>query len=342
MAYKKITVEEHFSTPEHLEKLWDIFKKKYPDAKVVEEEKYIDSDIPFIPSLNKPYMAQFFNKLYDIGTKRLESMDRSNIDLQVLSLISPGVQVFETKTAIKLARSLNDKLSTAVQKNPARFAGLASIAPQEPDEAADELVRAVKDLGLKGAVINSHTKGEYLDDPKYWVIFEQAEKLNVPIYLHPRAPSPDMIKPYLGYPMLHSAMLGFGAETGLHAMRLMCSGVFDKFPGLKIILGHMGEALPFWLWRLDRIWKSPLVKKREKTPSEYLKDNFFISTSGMYSKRALKYTIEMMGADNILFACDYPMDSSKEGVQFINETKIEDSDKEKIFHLNAEKLFFQN
>jgi predicted TIM-barrel fold metal-dependent hydrolase len=149
-----------------------------------------------------------------------------------------------------------------------------------------------------------------------------------------------MIKPHLGYPLLDSAMWGFGSETGLHAMRLICSGIFDEYENLKIILGHLGEAIPFWLWRIDNFWgKTPLSNSLKKIPSQYFKDNFAVSTSGMFSEPALNYVITVLGADNILFAVDYPFDSPETAIKFISESRIDENDKEKICHLNAERIF---
>ena len=223
-------------------------------------------------------------KILEVGEQRIKEMEEDGIDMQVLSLIAPGVQVFDAATGTSLARKVNDELYRIVQKYPGKFAGLAAIAPQDPMGAADELERAVKDLGMKGASINSHTRGEYLDDRKYRVIFERAERLGVPIYIHPRMPSPAMVKPYLTYPALATAMNGFAAEVSLHALRLILSGLFDEHPGVKIILGHLGEGLPFWLWRLDNRWlKMPQGMIIKKRPSYYVKNNFFITTAGNFS-----------------------------------------------------------
>jgi len=333
---KRISIEEHFSTEEHLDHLRSILEKKYPVPEVIEEEKTLDRELPFLSASAKQNEV---SRLLDIGEGRLAEMDEAGIDMQVLSLISPGVQVFDPPTGTNLAKKINDLLSETVRKYPKRFAGFASIAPQSPIDAADELERAVQELGLKGASINSHVKGEYLDDKKYWVIFERAEKLGAPIYLHPRSPSPDMAKPYLAYPMLAAALCGFNAEVALHALRLICSGLFDEYPQLHIILGHLGEALPYWLWRLDTIWKRrSLLNTLKRTPSEYFKENFFVTTSGMFSQPPLLCAYLALGADRILFAVDHPMESNKDAVQFVEEAPICDSDKEKISHLNAERL----
>jgi len=347
-SFRKICVEEHFSTTDHLNYLLSIFKKKYPMGEVVQEEKYILADVPFLPYLflRPPLIAQ----LCDLGEGRLKVMDKCGIDVQVLSLLSPGVQVFEASTATRLSREYNNRLASAVKDHPKRFVGMACLAPQDPKQAADESERAVKDLGFKGAVINSHTKGEYLDDKKYWVIFEQAQKLNVPIYLHPRAPSPDMMKPFIGYPMLDSAMWGFGAEAGLHSLRLILSGLFDEFPRLKIILGHPGETIPFVLARIDNRWSAlpffaksafPFFgKKPKKLPGQYFRNNFLVTTSGMNEDPAtLIATISILGADSILFATDYPMEDAAQAVSFIDNVPISDLDKAKICHLNAERVF---
>jgi len=333
---KKIALEEHFSTEEHLDCLVSIIEKNYPVPEVGQQEKVLERELPFLAPARREYTL---NRLYDIGEGRLQEMDEAGIDMQVLSLVSPGVQVLDPPAGTALAKKINDKVSEAVRKYPERFAGLASIAPQNPGEAADELERAVKELGLRGASINSHTKGEYLDNKKYWVIFERAEKLGVPIYIHPRLPSPDMVKPYLDYPRIDSAMCGFAHEVSLHALRLICGGVFDQFPKLKIILGHLGEALPYWLWRIDSTWqKGPEANKLKKLPSQYIKDNFFVTTSGMFWQPPLICAYLALGADRILFAVDYPMQSNEEAVQFMELAPLCDGDKEKICHLNAEEL----
>jgi 2,3-dihydroxybenzoate decarboxylase len=339
-TYKKICVEEHFSSPEHIDLLRAILEKKYPSPEVLQQEKYILGDAPFLGALNAPPMQKMLSRLYDVGKGRVEEMDKYKIDMQVVSLVCPGVQVFEPTAALKLAEKYNNHHSALIKEHPKRFAGLTCLAPQVPEAAADELERGVRDLKFKGGIINSHTKGEYLDNKKYWVIFERAEKLGVPIYLHPRSPSPDMMKPYLGYPMLDSAMWGFGAETGLHAMRLICSGVFDEYPKLKIVLGHMGEMIPGQLSRIDNRWAVlPFAKKIRNLPGQYFRDNFVVNTSGMFSHPVLAMTLSVLGADSIMFAVDYPMEDPEEAISFMNTAPISDEDKEKIYHLNAERVF---
>ena len=343
-APKKICVEEHFSTADHLENLLSIYDKRYPLAAVVEEEKYILADAPFLSSMTSSAgTSKKMSQLCDIGKGRLEAMDRYGIDTQVISLVSPGVQVFDANTATNLAREYNNRLAAAAREHPKRFAGFACIAPQNPADAADELERAVRELGFKGCLINSHTKGEYLDDKKYWVILERVQKLDVPIYLHPRAPSPGMMKPFTGYPsaMLDSAMWGFTAEAALHSMKLICSGLFDEFPKLKIILGHLGETIPFLINRIDNRYSATLLtKKLKKLPGQYFKENFLVSTSGMNeSPEPLRLAISVLGADSIMFAVDYPMENAEDAIRFIDTVPISNSDREKICHINAERIF---
>jgi len=281
-------------------------------------------------------------RLLDLGEGRLKVMDAAGIDMQVLSLTTPHINLFEASEGTVWSRKVNDELSAVVKNYPDRFVGLAAVAPQSPDEAADELERAVTELGLKGLCINSHARDEYLDDKKYWVIFERAEKLDVPIYLHPTIPSKDMLKPYTDGFALEGPVLGFAAEVALHTMRLIFSGLFDRYPKLKIILGHMGEGLPFWLFRLDFFWLRSNVREKpaiERKPSEYIKTNFTITTSGMFFQPALICAYLALGADKIAFAVDYPPEKNEKALQFMKEAPICDSDKEKIYHLNAERLF---
>ena len=335
---KKISIEEHFATEAYVDYLRS--RRDVPKREFIEDDKGRKIEVEWwAPSNFMVIDPNLTSRLCDLGEGRLRDMDESSIDMQVLSLSFPGVELFDAADGTFWAKSINDGLSEVIKKHPKRFAGFATLAPQDPDVAAIELERAVKDLGLKGALINSHIRGEYLDDQKYWVIFEKAEKLAVPIYIHPRQPSPDMLKPYLTYPALAHAMLGFAAEVSLHAMRLICSGVFDKYPDLKIILGHLGEALPFWLWRQDTMWnRFPFTKQPQKTPSQYFKDNFFVTTSGMFWQPVLQFVYSVLGADRILFAVDYPHESNRAAVQSMEDMPICSSDKEKLYHLNAETL----
>jgi len=342
---KKIAIEEHFHTEEYIKYLYS--RKDWPRREIIEEEGKRIAREWWSPTNSRLMDPNRPNPLTDLGEGRLKRMDEAGIDMQVLSLSFPGVELFDAAEGTAMARSINDELSGAVKRNPDRLAGLAAIAPQNPEAAANELERAVLKLGLKGAVVNGHIRGEYLDDRKYWVIFERAEKLDVPIYIHPKMPPPDMIKPYLAYPGLASAMLGFSAEASLHAMRLILSGVFDKYPRLKIILGHLGEAIPFWLWRIDSRWmeekkadpsSAAFYKDYLKSPAQCFRDNFYITLSGMFWQPVLQFVCSVLGSDKVMFATDYPYESSQLAAEFIESVQLSNTDKERICYLNAEKL----
>jgi 5-carboxyvanillate decarboxylase len=339
---RRITVEEHFSTKDHVDQLRLIMTDKYPVPEIAKAEQQLHAEVRWLAESKHSTAKSTLlgDRLLEVGEQRIKEMEEDGIDMQVLSLVSPGVQVLDADAATTLARKVNDELYKIVKKYPKKFAGLATIAPQDPPKAAEELERAVKELGMRGACVNSHTQGEYLDGKKYRVIFERAERLGVPIYIHPRTPSPDMIKPYLMYPALAAAMSGFAAEVSLHSLRLILSGLFDDHPGVKIILGHLGEGLPFWLWRIDnRYLKMPQGMNIKKKPSQYIKDNFFITTSGNFSVPAFFCSYMELGIDKILLAVDHPFESNKEAVQFMETLPIAESEKEKVCHLNAEKLF---
>lgn len=244
------------------------------------------------------------------------------------SLTCPGIQgIPDAATAISTAKALNDKLADLVRSHPTRFAGFAALPMQDPREAADELERAVKQLGFKGALVNGHTNGEYLDEQQFWVVFERAEALGVPVYLHP-------------YNELFGSTWNWGVETATHALRLVFGGVFDAFPRLTVILGHLGEMLPYALQRLDDRWKvcTHTRELKKEFPSQYIKDNMLVTTSGNFSDAALLCALLTLGADRILFSIDYPYQRIEDGAQFIETVPISDGDKAKICYQNAEQL----
>ena len=283
-------------------------------------------------------------RLFDLGDGRINMLDQFGIDLQIVSLASPGVQVFDAPLGTRLAKDANDLLAQAVKTNPSRLAGIAAVAPQDPERAAAEVKRA-HGLGLKGVIVNSHTKGEYLDDRKFYPLLEEMARLSMPLYLHPRTPSPAMLEPFTVYPGLAAATYGFNVETGLHALRMILGGVFDDFPELTVVLGHMGEGLPFWIDRVDNrtafIATGPGKKLRQlnKKPSDYLRENFFVATSGMDFEPALMLAHEVVGPDRILFATDYPMENPMHMIKVLDAAPLTDADKYKIYRENAEKLF---
>ena len=284
---------------------------------------------------------RFLPELLDLEAQRLADMDRNGVEMQLLSLTAPGVQMFDANTGTSLAILANDRLAEVVRRHPSRFAALASFAPQDPRRAVQEMERAIKTLRFNGFIVNSHTNNEYLDQPRYWPILEAAEALDAPLYIHPRAPSDGMAAPFRDY-RLESAAWGYGVETGTHAVRLMLSGVLDRFPKLKIVIGHMGEALPFWMWRLD-FMGAPGARAAGRTnqlkPSEYFQRNFAITTSGVEDPLALRYCIDRIGIDSIMWAIDYPYQPTAPAVAFIESAPISETDREKIAHKNAERIF---
>ena len=285
-----------------------------------------------------------FAKLDNLGDERLAEMDAAEIGVQVLSHGYPATEVMEPERAIPLARQCNDYLAEAVARHPQRFAGFATLPTAAPEAAADEMTRAVKELGFRGALINGQTRGEFLDGEKYWPIFARAEELGVPIYLHPGEPSPAIQAAYYsGLPPQTARSLtlsawGWHAELGLHALRLILAGTFDRFPRLQVILGHMGELLPFMLARtsgeLAAAGDLPLARSLE----DYIGSNFHFTTSGMFTYPPLLCLLLVAGADRIMFAVDYPFCANKRGLDFITQAPISDADKHKIAHGNAERL----
>jgi 2,3-dihydroxybenzoate decarboxylase len=267
-------------------------------------------------------------------------MDAAGVDVQVLSFGQPGPQGFAPDIAIPMARDANDRLADAVAKHPDRFAGFAALPTADPQAAARELERTVNELGFKGAMIHGHTQGVFLDDKKFWPIFGAAAQLDVPIYLHPAMPHPDAAKPYFApYEELQGSAWGFEIDTSCHFLRILFAGAFDAHPKLKIILGHLGEGLPFGMHRLND--HSVVAAKRrglKRAPIDYLRDNLIVTTSGNWYEPAFVCTLLALGADNILFAIDWPYEANTAGMEFLRKLSISNVDREKIAHLNAARV----
>lgn len=273
--------------------------------------------------------------------QRLLDMDRARIDTQLLLLSSPGVQIFDPARATELARHANDVAAAWVRAHPARFRALAAIAPQAPDDAASELERAVSQLGMHGAVINSNTRGAYLDEPRFDPIFEAAERLGVPIYLHPREPAAGVIDLYSQWG-LETAVWGYAAETSLHALRLIISGLFDRHPGLTLVLGHNGENIPFALDRIDNRYLASRGMERfplKRRPSEYFRDNIAVTTSGSNWWPAVRHCIDVLGPQNVMFAADYPFEDEDDAVARALDFPLGATSQAMFFHGNAERIF---
>jgi len=336
--FRKIATEEAFSIPEVAAALKEVGRGPTQSL-----DKNLVKGIYDAPAPGRGYDAlNFLDGLLDIEERRLAQMDELGVDMHLLSLTAPGVQMFDADTATELAALANDRLAEICQRHPTRFAGLAAFAPQSPKRAAKEMERAINRLNLNGFILNSHTNDEYLDDPKYWPILEAAEALGACIYIHPRAASYGFKGPLQDYGM-DSAMWGYGMETGTHAVRMMTSGLFDRFPKLKICLGHMGEAIPFWLWRLDfmnsRAQAGGRAPKTELTMDEYFRRNFVITTSGVEDHLALDYAIRKLGADNVLWAIDYPYQPMRPAVDFMDSAPLDDETRAKVYGGNAERVF---
>lgn len=326
--YRRIATEEAFATPEQQAALRELLANA----------KGYDPDT-FLASM-QTNGGEISRRLLDIDDERIRIMDSCGVSMAVLAMTSTGVQQFEADQAAKIAELGNDRLAEAIRRRPDRYAGLATIPVQDPKRAVKELERAITKLELNGVMINSHTHGEYLDEEKYWPILEAAHSLDTTIYIHPRAPSPAMAAPYRKYQLEH-AIWGYAVEVGLHAVKIMMSGVLDRFPSLRIVIGHMGENIPYALYRMD--WMHGHFSfdrpKLKLTPSEYFKRNFWITTSGVNWVPALELCIKVLGAENIMWAVDYPYQETAEATQWLNDAAISEEDKEKIFHRNAERVF---
>jgi len=339
VSFVRIATEEAFATAE----LFDCYRR-------IIENKSVDD--PGFYSLwghylidKGPRATDIRRKLLDLGEERLRDMDSCGIARQVVSLTAPGVQVLDAATAASIATLANDQLAEAVARHPDRYTGLAAMAPQDPARAAREIERAVSDLGFRGVILNSHTLGEYFDDPKFWQIFEVVEQLDVPIYLHPNTPSPRLIGPMLDRG-LDGAIYGFAVEAGLHLLRIIVSGVFDRFPKARIVVGHLGEALPFWLFRLDfmhaamvKAGRHPGVRPLRKRPSDYLRENVWITTSGMAWEPAIMFVRSVIGAEHVMYAMDYPYQFAPAEVKVTDDLPITDSEKKAFYQSNAESVF---
>ncbi|MCY1666539.1 amidohydrolase family protein [Rhizobium sp. SL86] len=313
----KIALEEHFMAPGFI----DYFNK---------------TAINISPDL----FGKALTALQDFGERRLAAMDLIGIEKSVLSLAGPGVQAeTETATAIAKSRECNDFLAARIAEQPSRYAGFAHLAMQDPKAAADELQRSVEQLGLVGAMINGQTNGAYLDDDRFSVFWERAAELSVPIYIHPYNP-PDFPYMYHNHPELFGPVWSWTVETGNHALRLVFSGLFDRFPKAKLLLGHMGETLPYQLWRFDSRWEISNRGERrlQLKPSDYFKRNVWVTSAGVCSDEPLRCAIDALGVDRVLFSVDYPFEKAEEAGRWIEAAPLSDEERRKVCHGNAKAL----
>lgn len=288
-------------------------------------------------------------RLLDLGERRLSEMDRHGIALSVLSLNSPAIQAIPgPAAAIEVARRANDVLAAAIARHPDRFAGLAALPMQDAEAAAAELTRCVRELGFKGALVNGFSERSaagapevlYLDAPEYHRFWPVVEQLGVPFYLHPRDPLLSREPIYEGHPWFRGSAWAFGAETAMHALRLMASGVFDRHPRLTMILGHLGEGLPYNAWRIDhRLSKSPRGIPAKRMMTEYLRSNVYLTTSGNFRTPTLLDAIAEVGEERILFSVDYPFEDTVDAAQWFDAAEIGEESRRRIGRDNAARLF---
>src|SRR5579864_8860101 len=310
---KKIALEEHFLSP-GLVDYWRPTMTEVPPARA----------------------EYFFRNLTDFGELRLAVMDRGGIERSVLAIAGPGVQIERDKAvAVKRAKASNDFLAAEIAKRPDRYSGFAHLAMQDAKGAADELERCIRELKFCGAMINGHTHGQYLDHPDLYPFWERADELGAAIYIHPADPvtQPSVLS---GYKVLMRPMWGWGFETGSHALRLIVSGHFDRFPRSKVMLGHLGETLPFLLWRLDSRAEFHGLKLN-KPPSQYIRENVIVTTSGMCSAEPLNCSIAALGQDRVMFAADHPFEAAQEAGEFMDHVPLSDALRADVAYNNAEK-----
>ncbi len=338
-AFLRIATEEAYGPPE----LFTRYRRLLEAGSI--DDPGFESLMGFYLKSDAPRIRDVRERLEDLGERRIADMDATGIARQILSLTAPGVQVFDRATAVGLAESFNDQLAEAIARHPDRFSGLAAVAPQDPAAAAKELERAVTKLGLKGAIINSHTQGEYLDDEKFWDIFAAAEALDVPVYIHPTSLPKSMIEPFVSRG-LDGAVYGFAVETGLHLLRIIFAGVFDRFPKLRIVAGHLGEGLPFWLYRIDFMHarmvgsaRYPNVKPLARKPSEYVKENLYVTSSGVAWAPPISYCQSVLGMDRVLYAMDYPYQFEKSEVEAMDRLPLGEAGLKAFYQGNAERVF---
>lgn len=308
------------------------------------EEHYQD------PELAKHYApgdgsrnTHLVEQLEDLGVMRLQEMDKAGVDLQVLSHAQPATQKMDAETAVRLARETNDRLHRSIQANPRRFAALGVLPTPDPKGAADELERMVTQLDFKGGIIHGLTNGHFIDEKQYWPIFERAQALDVPIYLHPGKPAQTVIDTYYKdyaqeYPHILGAAWGYTVETATQAVRLVLSGALDAYPNVKFILGHLGEGIPFLMWRIDYSFSRPGNKPGMKF-RDLFTEHFFLTTSGNFSDTALLCSVQEMGVDRILFSIDYPFVPNEPAwTEWMNGVSFSAEDRAKIIGGNAAKL----
>ena len=336
---KRIDFETHFATQGWIDALYE--NKDYPRLERDPETKSLR--LVYHPAAREPYGEPLLEKLVDLGEGRLRLMDEGGVDLALISLTTPGVEQFDVARGLTMAREANDALAEAIDKHPDRYGGFCALPVKDVDASIRELERSVKELGLIGWKTHANFGDSYLDEKRYWPLLAKAEDLGALVYLHPTVPSmPD----FWTYGVaLAGPPFGFGLATALAMVRLVLSGVFDAFPKLTIVLGHYGEGLPFGMQRIDWAYERPHVKNDKnalmplkRKPSEYLRDNMVVSTSGNYLPAAFRCTREALGMDKILLGTDYPYEDMSEAFAFLEGLGLSSDDKDLLYGGNAAKL----
>jgi predicted TIM-barrel fold metal-dependent hydrolase len=317
----------------------------HPPAMNAEDQVIVFEEHFLPPSIPEPQDERgIVRSLHDVEDGRLAEMDACNIERMVLSIRAPGAQgIRDPAEAARAARETNDYVAGVISRHPTRFAGFASIALQDADAGVAELVRCVRDLGFVGAMINGYTNSSdgsavYCDNPSVLPFWEAAADLGIPVYLHPRRPLPSQVSAYGDYPELRDApsTWAFSAETALHALRLILCGLFDRLPATKVILGHMGETLPFALWRFDNRMQIECPQRLARSVTDYFLANFYITTSGVLDDLVLDFVVKKLGVERVLFSVDYPFEEPGSAVAWLRDTPaVDDQQRRRIGRLNA-------
>jgi 2,3-dihydroxybenzoate decarboxylase len=315
---------------------------KKPKCPVIAiEEHYWDSELAsYYQRIERN--PEVVKRMTDFEDLRLKEMDEAGVDVQVLSHGAPSLQNVEANVAVEIGRRVNDRLAAVVAKHPTRFAAFGALPTADPEGSADELSRCVETLGFKGAMIHGTANGLFLDDKRFWPIFARAEKLDVPIYLHPSVPLQPVMDAYYkdyvkDFPMVIRAAWGFTVETATQAIRMVLSGVFDAHPNLKIIIGHLGETLPFLLWRIDQSLSRPGGSRKLSFRDTFSK-HFYVTTSGNFSNPALLCCVQEIGIDRIMFAIDWPFVANPLGTEWVETIPLCEEDKIKLLYGNSKRI----
>lgn len=338
-GYLRIATEEAYAWPG----MYELYRKQLREG--TNPDIGFNSLVGYFLGSEHPQPKKVVERLQDASDLRLRDMDKAGIDHQILGITAPGTQVLDAKEGAYVAQQTNDALAEACALHPTRFSALAAVSFEQDDAGACELERAVTQLELKGVMANSHIRGQYLDDPKFMPLLEKCVELNVPLYLHPSTPPNEMIKP-MREAGLDGAVFGFGVETGFHLLRIITSGLFDKLPELRVVVGHLGEALPFWLDRIDHMHAKQVAAKRydsmkplKRKPSEYFRTNIWITTSGMPTTKPIMFVRDVVGADRVMYAMDYPYQYELEEVVEQDNLPMSLAEKRDFFENTARRVF---